>query len=1298
MIVVDTVQTETTGRPAFEFSMTPQQRRIWKACASPTSRFNAAFRVEIAGPLNSELLALTIGRVVKRHEALRSCCEEPAGGPVIAVYPAETAWLSNNDVACLFESDLSCNDEGDRLRLLDKISADEACHFFDMSRAPLYRFHLIKLSEDTRVLTLTFHQILIDGWSVELIIEDIVAIYAALAAGHEPELPPPSLQLADYAEWLNTRLAEASVREEAQALLSELAEYKPFAISGEIKQSQSVANGNIIAFELSPDTASALDAVSKSTARTMFVIGASACLATLHRLTSQSEVAIGAPMTARNLPGLDQIVGTTVDSLLLRAKVAANTTLEELQEHIAAETGKSITREALPLDFLYELATERGNAIPDPLFTVAFVCQQAFGGRLSKIVEFAGCKLRTLPSVSAGALHDLFFFMVRRETGWRISLEYNALKIRDCDAQVYLESLRQMLLSAVRSPETAIADIALELPGDWRSVDRALDGADIGGVDAELQWPASLTQERYYYLTKLFPESSAFNLPACLHISGALNVQSLRNAIASVVARHEGLRTRLIESDRGLLQVIEPNASVELEVRDCPGDTSEALYRKLLDHGRQPFEIGSKSLLRLQLFVGGNNHNALLLTAHHAIADGHSMGLLIRELWAAYDGFEGARSAAPKDLAIQYIDYAEAQRSWLASSAAERQRSFWLQKLSAPVSIADIPPDRAPVPGQPSETAIEVVELSDHQWQRLREYCASRGLTAYQLTAAAFAVLIAEISGTSDVVFGSPIANRTDETQDVFGPFAGALPIRIDFSRCKTIRDVVQQSVQTIVDCFDNSQYPFELLLDNIEARSQQGRSPIFQLFFLYQVAYMTEIAASGLSITPGRPVEIDAPYELKFAFIQRTRKLELHVEFSSLLFDVSTIRNFITRYLAILSEIVEDATNREVIFRANTILPLAAEGEILKDAATAPQTDGERFLVEEFRTVLRQPSLSRQSSFFDVGGQSIAAVRLFRSINKKFGIDLAISTLLRHPTPAALAAYIDDVLHPGKASSGSSGSYRFLVQISEIYQSSNPPLYICAGAGGNVLNMRDVARGLAPDLSVVGIQARGLLASEQPHTNFENMAKDYLDEIRRFQPNGPYYLGGYSAGGIVAFEMARQLLAQGEQVGMVVLFDTILPSTTSLSVRDKIDWRMAKIKRNGLSDFVSTKLRRDFDGFRKALHSDERTWIERRLRQAISASFGSYQLRPYDGEVLLLRPPLEIVRTLPDGRAISPDGTVVRSDNFWSSFAKNLKVRVVGGNHYNFMEGENSSDLANTILREIIGARRTVVSATMPR
>ncbi|WP_234186593.1 type I polyketide synthase [Shinella sp. NM-101] len=352
-----------------------------------------------------------------------------------------------------------------------------------------------------------------------------------------------------------------------------------------------------------------------------------------------------------------------------------------------------------------------------------------------------------------------------------------------------------------------------------------------------------------------------------------------------------------------------------------------------------------------------------------------------------------------------------------------------------------------------------------------------------------------------------------------------------------------------------------------------------------------------------------------------------------------------------------------------------------LESEYIAPRNPVEETLAGYWRELLGVGQVGVHDSFFDMGGHSLIAVRLFRMIKAQYGLDLPISTLFEAPTIALCA---DLVLAQVPQANGAvdeaaiaidapppQAKPTHVVLMHPGRDSRATPLFICAGMFGNVLNLRHLAQILGGDRPVYGLQARGLYGGLDPHETFEDMARDYIAEIRTVQPSGPYLLAGYSGGGIVAYEIAHQLSALDEEVAHLVMLDTPLPTQPPLGLQDRILMKLQDIRRHK-GAFVQ-----------KWLH-DRRCWEaekrEKRLAQArdtapdqfnnsrIESAFlralQRYELKPYAGAVTLLRPKPVVHYRLTGGRRLQKSRNILLDDNGWTPHIPNLCVHEVPGDH----------------------------------
>ncbi|WP_182085889.1 type I polyketide synthase [Aureimonas sp. ME7] len=350
-----------------------------------------------------------------------------------------------------------------------------------------------------------------------------------------------------------------------------------------------------------------------------------------------------------------------------------------------------------------------------------------------------------------------------------------------------------------------------------------------------------------------------------------------------------------------------------------------------------------------------------------------------------------------------------------------------------------------------------------------------------------------------------------------------------------------------------------------------------------------------------------------------------------------------------------------------------------LDSAFVPPRTELETTIAGFWSELLGIERIGVDDNFFDIGGHSLIAVRLFRMIRKRFGVDLPISVLYEAPTIAGCAALIgevpvaDDDGGKARAGEGPDPARRptHLVAMGAQAGANGTPLFLCAGMFGNVLNLRELALHLATERPVYGLQARGLLEGDSPQETFEEMAETCLAEIRAVQPHGPYLLGGFSGGGITAYEMARRLRAAGEEVALVVMLDTPLPGAMSLDLADRLHMKLQDLRRDGRS--FMRRWREDRANWREHLRTTrqardgeagEASLRSARIETAFRAALPRYTVQPYEGRVALLRPRLEVLYRLRGGRRLQAGRNAALDDNGWSPFVADLTIREVPGDH----------------------------------
>jgi thioesterase domain-containing protein/NAD(P)-dependent dehydrogenase (short-subunit alcohol dehydrogenase family)/acyl carrier protein len=365
-----------------------------------------------------------------------------------------------------------------------------------------------------------------------------------------------------------------------------------------------------------------------------------------------------------------------------------------------------------------------------------------------------------------------------------------------------------------------------------------------------------------------------------------------------------------------------------------------------------------------------------------------------------------------------------------------------------------------------------------------------------------------------------------------------------------------------------------------------------------------------------------------------------------------------------------------------------------------APRNDIEKGLADIWGKLLGVDGIGINDSFFDLGGHSLIAVRLFNELSDRYGVDLPMSVLMQRPTIAALAEIIGPTDQSAGVQSGPAlraGApaleFRFVVPMHAGPVASGTPLFVVAGMFGNVLNLSHLAHLLGEERPFYAIQARGLYGDSAPHESFEEAAADYIAELRKVQPSGPYLIGGYSGGGITAYEMARQLIASGETVAGVILFDTPLPGILRFSRRDKWLMRIQRIRAGGwrysrdkLAGKLAWLLRRREAGARSVASAQpgQVQFQSEKIGRAFIRSIETYRLQAAALDIFLFRPRLTVAYEISNGRKLTPNFQLALEDNGWGPHVRSVRVFEVPGDHDSMVLEPNVRVLVASLRRAI--------------
>lgn len=381
-------------------------------------------------------------------------------------------------------------------------------------------------------------------------------------------------------------------------------------------------------------------------------------------------------------------------------------------------------------------------------------------------------------------------------------------------------------------------------------------------------FPASFGQQRLWFLDRLFPNSSCYNVVNVLRLTGLLNVTVLESSFNEIIRRHEVLRTNFDTVDGKPVQLILPELKISIPLIDLQPlpikERETAAQQEIALFGQQPFNLEYGALLRVKLWQQSATEYILAFALHHIIFDEWSSALLIRELGLIYTAFCAGKPSPLEEVTIQYADFAYWQREYLQGDVLEKQLTYWKSQLKN-LPLLEIAPHR---PLQNSyKGATELLELPQDLAQKIALLSQQEGVTLYMTLLAAFQALLCRYTGQTDIAVGSPIANRNRrELEDAIGFFANSLVIRTDLSNNPSFKELLSRVKQVSVDAYAHQDLPFEKLVEQLHPERSLNQNPLFQVVFALQNAPMEQLELPGLTLSPFKELETTtARFDLEF-------------------------------------------------------------------------------------------------------------------------------------------------------------------------------------------------------------------------------------------------------------------------------------------------------------------------------------------------------------------------------------------------------------------------------------------------
>jgi amino acid adenylation domain-containing protein len=445
------------------------------------------------------------------------------------------------------------------------------------------------------------------------------------------------------------------------------------------------------------------------------------------------------------------------------------------------------------------------------------------------------------------------------------------------------------------------------------------------------RFPLSFGQQRLWFLHRLDQQSPAYNCPLGIRFDGPLDPAILQKAIATVVERHEVLRTTFREGPDGPLQVVNPQAPVNLTVIDLGEKvrTEAELRPVLVAEARRSFDLVQGPLFRTTLFRLAADKHILVFNLHHVIGDGWSLEVLFRELSSLYEAFSADQASPLPPLPIQYADFAAWQQQRLTCDALREQLNWWVEHLGRDSAPLELPTDRPRPPVQTTNGTREPFVIPAALTEGLRRLAQREGATLFMVLLAAYKLLLYRHTGMAEIAVGSPLAGRNRaELEGLIGMFVNTLVLKTPLTGNPTFRELLQRVRNRALDAYDRQEVPFEKLVERLQPERTLSCHPLFQtLFALYRPP--PEGRWRGTAWKAFDVPTDTAKFDLSFVLTERADEITGEIEYNTDVFDVATMRRWAAQLQALLASIL---ANPDLPIDELNLLPEGERRQLLVD------------------------------------------------------------------------------------------------------------------------------------------------------------------------------------------------------------------------------------------------------------------------------------------------------------------------------------------------------------------------------
>ena len=1322
-------------RHATDAPLSFAQQRLWfleqLEPGQPVYHVQCALR--LLGPIQRDHLQAAITEVVRRHEALRTTFATEDGEAVQHVHPAMQIALNVTKVS--------------RETLKARMEA-EAARPFDLGRDLMLRATLFELMPEEHALQFTMHHIASDAWSLDLLLHECLALYDHFSRGARPSLPEPPIQYTDFALWQREAMQDISLQRHLDYWKRKLAG-TPDILELPTEAGVPAAPTNRGATEsivLDRSVFERLSRLAQEENATLFIVLLTAFKVLLHRYSGQDDIVVGSPISRRTEKETEHLIGFFLNTLVLRTDLSGNPSFLDALARVRETALDAFAHQVVPFEKLVEELQPERDPRRTPFFQVMFTYQDA----PKPLPTLRSLRIERIEFDLPVAPFDWTLLARGTDAGLVLELEYKTDLFSADTIRRMLGHFGNLLAAIADCPHESIGALTMLAPAERDQLLRQFNPADS-------DYPRTqCIHELIEAQAARTPDAVALQFGG--HRMSYRELNERANQLAHFLrGRGVGIETRVaiytersFETIIGVLGILkaggayvpiepdEPPERLALKLRDADAPivlTQRALASRLPGH-LQIVRLDAESAIARQPrsnVASGVVPTNLIYVIYTSGSTGTPKGVMVEHRCVVNHstGFAERFGLTANDRVLQFAPLSFDVSAEEIFPALMSGATLVLRPAGLAVSIRDFHPFieyekltvlNVPTPywgqwiaeveernlGMPEALRLVVVgsdSVTAEQFARWKKiapphirWCNAYGTTEATITATIYEPETDELPAAVPV--GRPISNTQvyilDARQQLLpvgvpgeiyiggDEVARGYLNRPEAERERFVPDVFRGKPNGRLNrTGDLGRWRADGNIEFLGRRDNQVKIRGFRIELgeiesaLLQTSWVKEAVVVARADSPGEK-------RLVAYFVPTQDELSLTGKLQQ------DLKSSLPAYM------IPSA------FVALPELPLLPSGKVDRKALPAPSLSRPE-LQEEFvpasdsleeklaniwRDVLGVEQVGVNDNFFNLGGHSLLAVRLFAEIEKLTGWNVPLLSLFESPTVRQLA----DVIR--RMQSQKRGSSILPVQPS----GSRPPLFLVHGAGGGMLwGYANLAKHLGPDQPVYVFNSRGLDGMEEFPT-MEALAAHYVAELRAFQPDGPYYLGGYCFGGEVAFEIAQQLVAQGQRVAMLAMINAMPPNASFDRIRPSVLWTL-RFTRNSWywfryfcqwtpeqrRTFVQRKVRAVFKVIGRKLRISRETPVGRDVEDQIDLNLypqeqqklwaihlrasAQYHPRPYPGHITVLR-----TRMHPFLCSFDPTFG-------WGELAQDgVTVRVVAGAHESILDEPYAKEAAATL------------------